>query len=204
MINHYSNYSKTKAKLNLPFPHVMSPSAGFPPNSWPGFCSSGFLPFSLFPSSPFSIIFTWSVSCPYFFPSIYYLFVFATVGIFTFWYMREQKLGRQLSDCSCFAWEISDSPKKVILAVMTSGSPCVLCVLRSDTCSLSTRRSLSEPLMTYDLHKDLMCAASKKCFWNKTSQFVFGFSLLFSVRVRLFHTFPTVASLHVTLEDLCG
>lgn len=54
---------------------------------------------------------------------------------------------------------------------MSSGSPCVPCVLWSDTCSLSTCRSLSEPLMTYDLHRDLMCAASKKCFWNKTSQF---------------------------------
>lgn len=33
-----------------------------------------------------------------FFPSIYYLFLVATIGIFIFWRMRKQKLGRRLSD----------------------------------------------------------------------------------------------------------
>lgn len=126
-------------------------------------------------------------------------------------------------NCSYFTWEkfcsskssryfciwfcISSKPSTVcgvISTVTSSGSPCVPCVLWSDTCSLSPHRSLSEPLMTYDLHRDLMCAASKKCFWNKTSQFLplFWPLSLSSVWVRPFHTFPTVASLQVVLEGV--
>lgn len=35
-------------------------------------------------------------------PSIYYWFVFASIVIFIFWYVREHKLGHQLSELFLF------------------------------------------------------------------------------------------------------